>query len=881
MAARATETAEAPWNVARPLAALARAPDRPAVVEIAEGAARETSRHELARLVAGIAGALGAAGIERGEVVALWAPNSARWIAAALAVARIGAVLAPLDAMSRTEDAARAIEGCGARLVLADADRAEALGPAPPVLSLSEIAPADPEADLPAPDPDAPMAVFRTSGTTGAPKVFRLTERNIATVVQALLDWGGVREADRVLLPLPMHHVYPLITAALPALSLGATVVLPESPTGAHIREAFAAGRPTVLIGVPRLFEAMLDGIDARLAALPAPAVWAVSGLLGLAGGLSRASGGRIGPQLLAPLRRKVAGRLRLLVSGGAKLKPEVADRLEAFGWVAHSGYGLSETASAFAGTFAGKRRGSVGRPLAGCEARIEAPDAEGVGEIVLRGPSVFSGYLDNPEANSAAFTEDGFFRSGDLGRIDADGFLYVVGRAKEAIVLSGGDTLFPEDVEAAYLAHPHIAEIGVLERDGALAALVRPEGAKIAADRVVDIRRAISVALSQTGRGLPSTWRIGAFALTREALPRTRIGKIRRFLLPGLFDEAEGTGGGHGPRALTEQEEAWASVPPRAEARACLERAAPGKAYDLDSHLQIDLGLDSFSWMTLAVDIEEAVGVRLDLADIAEIDTVRDLLERVSEKAEAPGEDGPPVAARLAEDARWLRPRSGLERALGSLLHWANRRLLRTLCGLSVKGAEGLPREGPLLLCPNHASMLDAPAIAAAAPGHLRARLAWAADKRVVFGSPVFRLLCRPMRAFPVDQAMPTVAVELAERTLAEGAAQVWFAEGWQSPDGEIMPFKPGVARILETARPQVVPVRISGTFEAWPRDARWPRLRPIGVVFGAPVAAETLIAEAEEAAQAADEAPDGEARRRRIAAAIEARVRALGPAS
>ncbi len=855
---------------------LAQAPGRPAVLALDGEQVVETSAGDLARLVHGVAALMVERGVSDGDLVAIWAPNSARWLAVALAAARLGVVLAPLDAMAPAAEVGPQAVAIGAAMVFADApdggdgaDGAALDAGEVPVIDLAAIAPGDnAPAGLP-PQSDRPLALFRTSGTTGAPKTFTLTSRNIGTVVRALVDWGGVRAEDRVMLPLPLHHVYPLITAALPALTIGAALVLPESPTGGHIATAMKATRPTVLIGVPRLFETMLERIEARLAAAPWPARLFVGALSWLSRTLARLSGGRVGPGMMRLVAGKAAPGLRLLVSGGAHLKPETAAALKGMGWRVESGYGLSETASAFAGTFNGTRPGAVGKPLGPGEIRIADPNADGVGEICLRGPSVFSGYHDNPDANARAFDGDGFFRTGDLGRVDPDGYLYIVGRAKEVIVLAGGENVFPEDVEAAYLAHPFIQEIGVLEKNGALAALVLPDRAEIAATGTVEHDKAIRIALSSVAKSLPSTRRLSGFAIAREPLPRTRIGKLRRFLLPALYEAATGDRAAAPKAELSDADRAWLAEPPRAAVFRRLTAQASGAEPGLDSDLQMDLGFDSFAWMTLAVAIEEDTGVVLTLEDIAEIATVRDLMLRVTQKS-ADGAPARALAARLAEDRRWLAPRSGVERALGRLFYAVNSGLLRGLCGVDVEGRERLPETGPVLICPNHASMLDAPAIAAAMPGHLRARAAYAADKIVVFASRLFRLLCRPMRAFPVDQGVPTVAVELAVEALRGGSAVVWFPEGWQSPDGTLQRFEPGVGLVVAAAGVPVVPVLIEGSFEAWPRERAWPRPHRLRVVFGAPIPAETLLA--------GSEGEDAAGRAVRVATRLKAAIVQLG---
>ena len=208
---------------------------------------------------------------------------------------------------------------------------------------------------------------------------------------------------------------------------------------------------------------------------------------------------------------------------------------------------------------------------------RIADPDSRGEGEIQLRGPSVFAGYLDNPDANRAAFTEDGWFRTGDLGRVDDDGYVYVSGRLKEMIVLGGGKKIFPEELEKRYGASPFIREVAVLERRGALVALVVPDAAAIRSSANPSVEAVVRVALASVAQGLPSHERLSGFVVARQPLPRTRLGKYQRFLLPRLYDEALA---GRGPRAakpLSDEDRALLAGPKAAAAWRVLQARYAG----------------------------------------------------------------------------------------------------------------------------------------------------------------------------------------------------------------------------------------------------------------------------------------------------------------
>ena len=524
---------------------------------------RQQLREEIDRFAAALIGA----GVVPGEPLALLAPARPEWAAAMLAIVRAGAVAMPVSEQIAGSELARIIAHSGCRRVvttarhvrtLAGLERAGDLA----IILLDDREPAArpgltlqgwrqmPAGDQAPPEiqPDQPAVLAYTSGTTGDPKGVQLSHANLCANIEALLAGGLTRVGDRLLLPLPLQHIYPLTVGLLSPLRACAVVVLPAGITGPEIARALAECRCRLMVGVPRLYDAMVEGIDRKVEALGATAQGIYRNLLAFSIWLLQHFGWRIGRWLFAPLHRQVGPALLRLSSGGAPLKPETALQLGGLGWEVFVGYGLTETSPILATNMPGRTRpGSVGRAVEGVEIRIApVPDVEpGKGEIQARGPSVFSGYLNNPEATAEAFTADGFFRTGDLGYLDHDGYLFIAGRDKEMIVVGGGKNIFPEDVEAVYAKADLVEEIAVLEDDGRLVALFVPRvepGAKIDLDALHQRLRNV---IEQTSQELPAYERISDFAVSLEPLPRTQVGKLRRHLLPEAFARAKA---GRGP---------------------------------------------------------------------------------------------------------------------------------------------------------------------------------------------------------------------------------------------------------------------------------------------------------------------------------------------
>lgn len=849
--------------------------ERAAIIEVRGENLVHHSCRDIARRAHALAQGLVADGLAPGEPVGLFAPNGADWVVARLAIAAAGAVSVAIDDLAGPEEAGGIIQDAGLRRVLTirahvddvRADSANAEQPAivlmqdepvadvPGARSWGELVRLGEGAALPLLDDDAPAMLVYTSGTTASPKSFVLRNRHLQVTVRAIGGFGLIGPGDRMLMPLPLHHIYPSVVGLLVPLSVGAAVLLPEAASGPAIIRALKRGEATVMIGVPRLYEAIISGLDAQARAKGRLAGVAYHRLLGLSVTFRQRFGVSPGRLLFRPVHARLGAKLRLLVSAGAKLDPEIIWKLEGLGFRTLSGYGLAETTSAFTGNIPGAQRiGSEGRVLVeGSRMRVAAPDSDGQpdgkareqGEIQLAGPGVFEGYRNNPQANERAFTADGWFRTGDLGRIDADGYVYVTGRLKELIVLGGGKNVFPEELERHYGASPLLREVAIVERKGALAALVLPDFDAIRKSANASVADVVRVELASAAKTLPSHERLSGFALIREPLPRTRLGKYQRFQLPQLYEKALAGGERRAAAALSQADRELLANPRAAAAWKVLEQRYAGRGLALDADPQLDLGLDSLEWLSLGLELETAVGVRLAEHDVAGVSQVRDLLRLVAERA--PGADMDEAARQrnLEEvEARWLSPLSGGERLAGAGLYWVNRALARALFSLRVTGLEHLPAEPPFVIVANHLSDLDPPLLGAALPLARMQRLYWSGDRGRLFGSALASRFCRIAHIFPVDERAPGATLAMAERVLARGHSLVWFPESWRSPDGRLQRFLPGIGRLLQRQPVPAVPAFIAGTFEAMPRERHWPRPHPVTITFGAPLDPRALAA-------------------------------------
>ena len=827
--------------------------DAPAVIDVGPCKLTTVSFAQLVARADELAQELRANGVEPGEPVGIVAPNSAAWIGTCLGILAAGASVMPLDVKQGEPERNALVAANGCRIAfVADGISNGTLALAQRRFARNVSIPMDRDVAL----------LLHTSGTTGTPKAVPLSHTNVLANLRALVAERLVDRDVRALLPLPLHHVYPLVVGLLLPLCVGGSVVLPGGISGPELARALRVAGVNTLVGVPRLYDALRTTIVERVRARGPLIAWIFD--RALAHSIADVHRGRygFGRHVFGGIRRTVAPALYRLACGGAALDEATEEALLGLGYVVIAGYGLTETAPLITFNRPGRGRlGSAGQPLPGVELRVVRAEADGVGEIEVHGPNVFAGYRDDEAATARALSPDGWFRTGDRGRLDVDGYLFLHGRAGETLVLPGGEKLNPETLEASYATSPVIGEIAVMIEGGKLVALVVPAARAPRAGAVAG-ERAIRNALQEHGNELPSYMHLAGVAIIDEPLPRTLIGKLQRHRLPSLYRAARGraeTQSAPG-RELSPADRAFLADPGAGRIWAWLETRFPQRHLSLEMSPQLDLGVDSLGWIELTVDLERTLGIRLDEAAIEHIVTLRDLIVAAQATAPAPADN---VAA-----ATWLEPPSWWERAVWSAGQVLTRFLVRLVSQVRTEGTEQLPQRGPYVLCPNHASYLDAPVLAATLPWTILDQVVWAGSVDAMFSNPVSRLFSRLARVLPIDPVGGAgTGFALSAQALGHRRILVWFPEGWRTTDGLLRPFLPGIGALMLRAPVPIVPVRIEGTFAAWPAQRRFPRPHPIVVRFGTPIASERW-----EALREYDDAAV------RIAALVKAEVAALG---
>ncbi len=541
----------------------------------------EWSYERLGREGAALASFLLARGLTSGDRVAIWSENRPEWGCAYMAIVAAGLVAVPIDALLPEDEVGRVLRAAEVRGVIASGRFSERLDEILSGIAIDAVAidlddspkafPPGGGPGLPAPEtiaPDADASIIFTSGTTGSPKGVVLSHAGIIANFDASIHSLPISKEDVFICVLPLHHTYPTTCSLVSPLAVGASITIVEKVVGKVIVDDVRDTGGTVMIAVPLLYDKLAAALDQGVKAKGAVVGAAVGALRALSRAGCALGLPAIGRALFKGLRAASGlGSLRLLVAGGGPLSAATARVFDEFGFCIVQGYGMSENGPLIAtNTQRHRDHRSAGLAVNRTMVRIADPGEEAVGEIQVRSPSLMKGYWKNPEATAAIFTEDGWLRTGDLGRIDRRGFIFITGRIKNIIVTAGGKNIYPEEIEALFEGSRVVRELLVLGKapqpDAAaggghagvggvaaekVAAVLVPDLEAIAADRgasaavdAVELRKLVKADVERVNRSLPPYKKISDFEIRSEEFEKTSSRKIKRFLYR-TWEEATG----------------------------------------------------------------------------------------------------------------------------------------------------------------------------------------------------------------------------------------------------------------------------------------------------------------------------------------------------
>ena len=844
---------------------------------------------EVRRMAESVGRWLADSGFQPGARCAILAANHPRWVIAYLGTIAAGCAAVPLDTALHADQIGKLLRDSGAtllfcdhrnlslgteaatgldlRIVLTDTNDDAGGDPQPAhFAALDNIFAAGAGGFRPIESPaDSMASLLYTSGTTADPKGVMLTHANLLGEVEAVFSWADIGPQDAVLGVLPLFHVLSQMANLLLPLVKGARVVHLETLNTTELLRALRERQITAFAVVPQFFYLIHERIFKEAAKRGALAEKALRLLMRL-NSLLRKLGLNAGRTFFGKVHATFGERMRYLVTGGSRFDPQIACDFYALGIDVLQAYGLTETsAAAFATPPDDNVIGSVGKALKGVEAKIANPQPQetgpAVGEILIRGAIVMKGYWNRPDATTAAL-KDGWLYTGDLGYFDGRGNLFITGRQKEVIILSNGKNVYPEEIEAHYLKSPYIKEIAVMGLEGRpgdpsserLHAVVVPDFDVLKERKIVNAKEVIRFDVEGLSAHLASTKRIGSYEIWQDALPRTTTRKLKRFEIEKRVREAQGEAQGKakadaelpGARPLSAEDSAWLDQPQVQRALGIIREASRTRPQLIrpGDNLELDLGLDSMQRVELLVALEQELGGDVEESRLAEIYTVRDLVEAVRQSAAAG--KSPSARAQLAgwktlfeaetkdpEVLELVRPRPVAE-----MLWFGFSRLLRIFADdrfhLQVTGIENLPAQGPYIISSNHQSYLD-PAILGSVLPWAVFRNSFAVGTSEIFGSGFMRRLARWLRVVVVDPDANLVsAMRAGAFGLRHGRILILYPEGERSIDGTPRIFKKGAAILSIHLQAPVVPVAIEGFHDAWPRGQAFQKFVPLKIAFG-----------------------------------------------
>jgi len=800
---------------------------QPALLRTHEDGFTKVSYRTMRERSIAAAARLQAAGIQRGDRVLLSAANHPDWVMAYFGILRVGAVAVPLDPGLEPEQVHNIVSASGAAAAVLDEERSDRFQLQVKVHELHALTQPDAEHLLVAPEVsgDDVASILYTSGTTGNPKGVMLTHANFCALLASVGGVFSLNSSDRLLSVLPLHHAFEFACGLLLPLSMGGRIIYLDTLDGDRLAYGLKEGRVTCMVGVPALWQLLDRRIRGQVHGRGKLFNLAFDAGLELNRTVGTKTGVDLGKLMFGSVHARFGGNIRLLISGGAALPQETHKLFSGLGLHLSEGYGLTEASPVLTVLTArpGSKAGSVGKAIPGVELKIHAPDDGGVGEVWARGANVMAGYYADEAATAETVDADGWLHTGDLGRLDHKGRLFLVGRAKEVVVTAAGENIYLDDVENTLGTIQHVEEytlVGLDDPRGGerLGLLAKPESDS---DRA---RASIQGAVAS----LPAVQRPAVVQLVDAPLPRTATRKIQRKAAREVLEKIVA--------ATPTQEKGEDIAAPVARAIAAVAGVDP-KQVTAAVNLTDAFGFDSLMWVELASALDGVAQARPDPEVLSQCETVADVVACVGAppvrvqpgdtEAEAPVEIPQPIAQRL-------------KAGLGVLQRTLNGAILRT----TIKGRAHIPQNRSAIVVSNHTSHLDMGLVKYALGDYGDDMTALAAKDYFFEGNrwkvAYFEYLTN---VTPLDRkAGFRTSLRQAKEVIESGRVVLIFPEGTRQRSGSLAEFKPLIGKLALETGVDILPLYIEGAYAALPKGAAIPRKRDITVRIGPPLQAGDL---------------------------------------
>ncbi len=743
---------------------------------------------------------------QNAEKIAIFAENSPEWVFALYGAWNSNATVIPIDAKSSVDEVEFILSDAEPEAICVDADNlaktqeaCARLAKPPHIIELEKSASVTQEhapEKIEREDSELALIVY-TSGTTGNPKGVMLTFANLFANVKAVVEAKYFTKGVRVLTMLPFHHILPLMGTIIAPISNDGKLVFPRSLNPAEISEVLQVHPVDMIISVPRFYELLHANIMSKIKESKIARM-----LFGLA---KLVNSPKFSAKIFSTIHKKFGGQVSFWISGGAALDKKVWGDMLTLGFGIREGYGMTECAPIITFPRITKiKLGSAGQALPGIEIKIVDD------EIAVRGGNVTKGYYKRPQ-ETAESIRDGWLFTGDLGYLDEDGFLFITGRRKEIIVLPNGKNLNPAEMEAAISKHSSdILECGVLMYENTLQSIVRVSPEFIAQHGTEGAKEKIrNEAILPYNRATAPYKRIIQLTLTTDEFPRTRVGKLKRFhlseYLNGSAKNANAT-----PPAPAPDSEVYKKLSDVVASQISL----PVKP---DAHMEMDLGVDSLGKISIQSFVKENFNVDIAERDFETHYTLRKLAELIEKNRDSSFE--PQTKNVTWSDIIGAQPYPSLKSP--HFFHFATIGIFRTLCNLFYKlemsGEENIATTNAQIIAPNHQSYIDGLFVINKFTKTQIYKTYFFAKIRKILKGGLLRKFADRSNVIVMDiNDNVSESIRKLAQALRSGYKVVIFPEGTRTKDGQIAEFKQSFAILAKEMNVPVVPVAISGAYEA-----------------------------------------------------------------
>ena len=664
---------------------------------------------------------------------------------------------------------------------------------------------ANSEFELRNPEGNQTAAMLYTSGTTGSPKGVMLTYNNLMTEMEGIYEKGIFDHRDQILALLPFHHVLPLTATVLLMLRYQTSIVFVRKIASKEIFEALEKNRVTALIGVPRVFKLFYDGIKQQIdAKFITRAIFKI---------MSKSKSIPLKRKVFSKVHKKFGGHLDFIVAGGAKLDPEIARFYETLGIYSLEGYGLTETSPVIAVNSKNERKiGTIGKKLYNVDVKIENE------ELWVKGPIVMKGYYNKPEKTAEVMTEDGWFKTGDLAKIDEEGYITIIGRRNSMIVLSNGKNIDPETLENRLIAKSDklIKEAGIFNHQNKLAAIIIPDLLECRKRNINNVKTYIKNIVEDYNLSAHNYEKVLDYKVFEEELPKTRVGKLRRFMLPNLYEQN-----------VVKKAKV---VEPDNEVYKILKeyvKKAKGIEPQPEENLELEIGMDSLDIVEFFAYIENNFGLQLDEEKFAEMPNLKLLSEYINEKA-VKIENNEINWKQIIEEAKPIK--DDKNRWITKFLKVFLDVIIKVYFRIQRNGREKLDPK-PKIYVSNHQSFIDPLILGSLLPKSILYNTIFLAIDWYFKKFPL-KLLVSNGNVILIDiNKNIRKSVEEIVGYLKSGKNVLIFPEGARTKDGKVAEFKKVFAIISKELGIDVQCLGIKGGFEAYSRYMKFPKPKKIKV--------------------------------------------------